>query len=195
MSVRRREYLSPKCEFRLRCDTEKGVYAAQDIREGELIAVWGGKLFRSAHLANLPQSIRRYTLQIEDDLYLVSVRGAHGSDLINHSCSPNAGLKSATSLVAMRDIKAGEEICYDYAMSDGSAYDEFACQCGSPLCRKAVTGSDWRLPELQERYAGFFSPYLMRRINPVGNVVDFLGKPRRNSGPGRASAPASTLAS
>ena len=64
----------------------------------------------------------------------------------------------------MRDIEAGEEVCFDYAMSDGEPYDEFDCQCGTPLCRGQVTGNDWQRPELQKRYDGYFSPYLQARI-------------------------------
>jgi hypothetical protein len=67
-------------------------------------------------------------------------------------------------LVAMRDIEPGEEICFDYAMSDSADYDEFDCVCGTELCRKVVTGADWKRPELQERYRGFLSSYLERRI-------------------------------
>jgi hypothetical protein len=65
----------------------------------------------------------------------------------------------------MRDIQPGEEICFDYAMSDTVAYDEFVCGCGAPNCRRSVTGSDWQLPELQKRYAGYFAPHVQRRID------------------------------
>jgi hypothetical protein len=71
------------------------------------------------------------------------------------------------ALVAIRDIQAGEELCYDYAMSDGSPYDEFECNCGAPNCRGRVTGDNWRDAELQEKYAGYFSPYLQRRIDQM----------------------------
>jgi len=64
----------------------------------------------------------------------------------------------------MRNIRAREEICYDYSMSYGSPYDEFLCSCQSSLCRGVVTGSDWMILDLQERYQGYFSPYLQRRI-------------------------------
>jgi hypothetical protein len=67
-------------------------------------------------------------------------------------------------VVAMRPIMPGEEICFDYAMTDGSPYDEFDCACGSPTCRGRVSGDDWRRPELWARYQGYFSPYLQRRI-------------------------------
>jgi uncharacterized protein len=67
-------------------------------------------------------------------------------------------------LIALRDIVAGEEVCYDYAMSDGSNIDEFPCQCGAPNCRGTITGRDWMNPVLQQAYAGHFSPYLSWRI-------------------------------
>ena len=102
-------------------------------------------------------------VQIEEDLFLTS-KGTL-ADYVNHSCNPNAGMYGATMLAAMRDIEPGEEVCWDYAMSDGSAYDEFDCTCQAPGCRHKVTGDDWRIPALWERYAGYFSPYLQRRID------------------------------
>jgi hypothetical protein len=38
------------------------------------------------------------------------------------------------------------------------------CKCGSPNCRGTVTGKDWQRPELQKRYAGYFSAYLAAKI-------------------------------
>ena len=64
----------------------------------------------------------------------------------------------------MRDIEAGEELTFDYAMSDGEPYDEFDCHCGADSCRGRVTGNDWKLPKLWLKYDGYFSPYLARRI-------------------------------
>ncbi len=64
----------------------------------------------------------------------------------------------------MRDIEPGEEICFDYAMTDSYPYDEFDCQCRSPMCRGRITANDWRLPDLQEHYRGYFSSYLEKRI-------------------------------
>jgi hypothetical protein len=63
----------------------------------------------------------------------------------------------------MRDIDGGEELTTDYAMFDTSS-GEMTCRCGRPACRGRITGSDWRIPELQARYAGYFSSYVQRRI-------------------------------
>ncbi len=140
----------------------RGVFATRTIAAGDLIAVWGGEVVTEADLPKLPHE-RRLAIQIDERLFLFSNREGP-ADWINHSCSPNAGMRGQVSLVAMRRIRAGEEIHYDYAMTDGSPYDEFVCSCGSPRCRGFVSGEDWRRPELVRRYAGFFSSYLEARI-------------------------------
>jgi uncharacterized protein len=38
------------------------------------------------------------------------------------------------------------------------------CKCRSSNCRGTLTGKDWQRPELQERYAGYFSAYLTKKI-------------------------------
>ena len=66
---------------------------------------------------------------------------------MNHSCEPNCGFLGNVILVTIRDIAAGEELTFDYAMSDGCDYDEFECRCGQPSCRGKVTGNDWMVPD------------------------------------------------
>ena len=141
----------------------RGVFARKPVRAGEVLAAWGGEVVHRERLRHLPSALTRISVQIEEELFLVpSAEGP--ADWINHSCEPNAGLRGQVTLVALRDIVPGEEICYDYAMSDGSDYDALDCCCGTANCRGRVTGQDWRLSALMAAYAGFFSPYLERRI-------------------------------
>jgi uncharacterized protein len=156
-------HLSPKLEHRT-TNGSRGVFAREAITAGEVISVWGGEVTPQHLFFKLSPSIQQISVQIEEGLYLAPSREGAG-EWVNHSCEPNAGMCGQVVLVAMRDIAAGEEVCYDYAMSDGSPYDEFTCGCGAPLCRGHVTGNDWSLPALWERYGGFFSPYLQRRID------------------------------
>lgn len=161
-------YLTDKCQVRNR-DVAGGhsVIARAVIERGELIGVWSGRIVGGDALDALPEEIRRHTVQIEEDLYLASTGPNEPPDFINHSCEPNAGLDGQIAIVAMRRILPGEEVTIDYAMCDGTPYDEFDCACGSALCRGKVTGDDWRDPVLWERYAGHFSPYLQRRIDAL----------------------------
>jgi uncharacterized protein len=141
----------------------RGLFALAPLAPGEVIAVWGGRIVPAAEFAALPEYRRSLSLQVEDAFYLVP-QGENAADFLNHSCAPNAGMAGQIVVVARRAIAAGEEICYDYAMTDGSGYDEFDCACGAPECRKKITGRDWERPELWTRYEGYFSPYLARRI-------------------------------
>lgn len=161
------KHISPKLEARTHLEKGGyGVFATEPIQAGELLIVWGGYIVSGEVLEQLSSSIRQLSIQVEENLYMVPTEG-EPADCVNHSCNPNAGISGQIALVAMCDIAPGEEVCYDYAMSDGSPYDEFECTCGVPNCRGRVTGDDWRCPELWERYSGYFSPYLQRRINQL----------------------------
>jgi hypothetical protein len=158
-------WLSPRLEARSRPDGQRGIFARDSIEAGALLTVWGGPVYDAAYVHALPEVTRVHCLQVEDDLFLLPPDPHEDADFFNHSCEPNAGMSGATALVAMRDIPAGTEVCYDYAMTDSSPYDEFRCRCQTALCRTSVRGTDWRLPELQRRYVGYFSSYLQRRID------------------------------
>ena len=78
---------------------------------------------------------------------------------INHSCAPNVGILGQIIFVAMRDVRAGEELTYDWAMEENiPARTE--CRCGAPTCRKILTGRDWTKPTLRRKYRRYLSAYL-----------------------------------
>ena len=86
---------------------------------------------------------------------------------MNHSCDPNIWLDDALTFTAMRDIKPGEELCYDYAMTDKGQYRPMTCHCGSQICRGVIKHNDWKIKKLQERYKNHFSPYINELIISV----------------------------
>lgn len=141
-----------------------GVFCVSPVRKGELLIVWGGTIVNRDQFNELDPLRQMLSVQVEEGLYLISTVFGPG-DHINHCCNPNAGLRGQIAVVALRDIEPGEEICFDYAMSDASDYDEFECACGASNCRGRITGNDWRKPELWERYEGYFSPYVQSRID------------------------------
>jgi hypothetical protein len=160
-------FLSPKCEGRYKPDCDmNGVFAIKPVKKGDVIAVFGGIVCDWEAFNKMPELNQMLCIQVEENLYLVPDRIGEG-DYFNHSCNPNAGLLGQITLVAMRDIHPGEEVCFDYAMSDCSPYDEFDCQCGAHNCRGHVTGNDWQMRELQVRYAGNFAPHIQRRIDAL----------------------------
>lgn len=144
-----------------------GAFAREPIQKGELIGIWGGRIVPEADLDRNLEFFTQRIIQIEEGLYLETPLPLEPIDCINHSCEPNVGFTGQIGLIAMRDIQAREELNFDYAMCDGSNYDEFDCYCGSPNCRGQVKGTDWSKPELWEKYDGYFMPYLARRIEAL----------------------------
>ena len=172
-------YASPRLVGKV-CNEKggRGVFARESIARGELLVVYAGAIVEARDLGKLAPEVRRLLLQVEESHYLLSqVEGC--ADWVNHCCEPNAGLRGQVALVAMRDIEAGEEITYDYAMSDGSSYDCFECRCGAESCRGRVGGDDWMLEELWERYRGHFSPYLQARIDTLQAARAVAARPVR----------------
>lgn len=160
-------WLDPRIEVRGTGLEGRGSFAAAPIAAGEIVIEWGGVVLNEAELATanmVPES----EVAIAEGRFLVNFfEEANSPDyFLNHSCDPNLWLADEVSLAARRDIATGEELTADYAIwqADESIVSSWVCRCGSPLCRSRVTGRDWRLPELQARYRGHFSPFLNARI-------------------------------
>ncbi len=145
----------------------RGVFAEQAIPRGRLLIVFGGDIISRKDVDQLAPDLRPLVIQVDEDCFLVSTKPGP-ADWVNHSCEPNAGLQGQITLVALRDIEVGEEITFDYAMSDGCDYDEFDCGCAAKRCRGRITGEDWCKPELIEKYQGYRSTYLDARLKSEG---------------------------
>ena len=141
-----------------------GSFALELIPKGSHIATFGGPILTTAAFSLEPPDVRSRSIQIERDSYLTGPPQREPGDTINHSCEPNCGMRNASQIVTIRDVLKGEELTYDYAMSDTADYDEFRCGCGAQTCRGTVTANDWKLPDIQARYQGYFSPYIARKI-------------------------------
>lgn len=78
---------------------------------------------------------------------------------LNHSCNPSASIKGRVTLVALRDIKEGEEITIDYSITECDDLWEMKCACGEKNCRKVVHPIQ-RLPEKQfKKYLPYIPTY------------------------------------
>jgi hypothetical protein len=160
-------YRSPKTEVRESKIHGRGLFAITDIAKDEIVAVKGGHIVDGKTLREkITPVLGPVEIQIDDDLFIASVIEEERELSMlysNHSCDPNLGMRGEISLVSMRDISAGEELTHDWAMTDDDDYF-VECNCGAANCRKTVSGKDWQRPDLQERYASYFSAYLARKI-------------------------------
>lgn len=144
----------------------KAVYAAQGFAEGEAIIRFTGRRFRADQVPSLMRGSSDRFVQVTPQHFM----GPSGKidDLINHSCDPNAGLRFAggsVTLVAVRDIAAGEEIAWDYSTTLAESNWHMICQCRSPECRRVIGNFSTLSQERQEwfRSRNLVAPYLRRR--------------------------------
>jgi len=57
---------------------------------------------------------------------------------VNHSCAPNCEtdeIDGSIWILALQNIKAGEELTYDYNLYDGEPGELAPCYCGAKTCR------------------------------------------------------------
>ncbi|QBK04003.1 SET domain-containing protein [Hylemonella gracilis] len=127
----------------------KGVFALQDIARGEMIIEYVGEII------NWKEALRRHPhdpkdpnhtfyFHVDEDHVIDAKVGGNASRWINHSCNPNCEADETDEgrvfIKALRKIKAGEELNYDYGLIIDEPYTkklkaEYPCWCGNKNCR------------------------------------------------------------
>jgi hypothetical protein len=142
----------------------KGVFAIKNFKKFETICFFQGEVM------TIDEMIKRVdedkegesdSLGIDDELYLDLDELSRS---FNHSCNPNAFIRGKNELVALRNIKEGGEITFDYSttMNDneekiknegkGGELWTCKCKCGSKNCRKIIHQFKTLPQETQEFY-------------------------------------------
>ena len=131
----------------------RGLYANADIKDGTKIIEYKGKIVTKKEVEE--------NSKFDNDkaIYLFNLNTRYDLDgdfkyntarLINHSCDPNcevAGVGLKVWVYAIRNIKKGEELSYDYGFGYDEFYKDFPCRCGSKNCVGYIVreGSRWRI--------------------------------------------------
>lgn len=163
--------LNPKLELKASKVGGKGTFATKNIKKGDLLLVLSGYVMKLSEEEKLPGSLSDNGIQVTENLSLcVSKKGELGGiNFFNHSCDPNAGIKGQIFLVAMRDIRKGEEVVFDYAMtlcrSKNAKPYNLKCLCGKENCRGIITDNDWKDTQLQRKYKGYFQYFIQEKID------------------------------
>lgn len=129
----------------------KGVYAVRPIAKGEVVLEYKGEIitWRQAlkrHPHDPEQPNHTFFFHLDEGHVIDGKFSQAPAKWVNHSCNPNLEANQEGNrvfLVALRDIRPGEELFYDYAlMIEGrkTAKDkrDHACLCKSPNCRKTM---------------------------------------------------------
>ena len=150
-------------EYRASSNFGGGLFATSEIAPGQIVASFDGDYWNwDKSVSDLPNEspdyTRDHTIQYAPGKSRDSAAGL--GRYANHSCDPNCGIKNYFDLVAMRPIARGEQITWDYAMTEHNDWF-MTCRCGSPRCRKLITGYHNLPPEFRDAYKGFISQWLI----------------------------------
>ena len=132
---------------------KNGLYASCNIKKGTKIIEYKGKIISVNKSKTDPK------FDNEKAIYLFNINKRFDLDgdfkfniarLINHSCNPNCevfgeGLK--VWVYAMKDIRKGDELSYDYGFSYDENFRQYPCNCRSKKCVGYIVreGSRWRI--------------------------------------------------
>jgi hypothetical protein len=142
----------------------RGVFANKHFKKGEIIFEFHGNFYTHEEL---PKPYYDYYVQIGEDLFM----GPSGDmdDIFNHSCNPNSWLQINSKkvfLIAMEDIKKGDEIVWDYSTTMYEDDWEMNCNCGSENCRGIIREFKYLPTNIQKKYLdlGIVPVYVLKNF-------------------------------
>lgn len=130
-----------------------GLFAARDLAAGERLIEYKGTRYEQGELPNMEIDGVTKFLGLSDG---TGIDGTGWAALANHGCEPNCELREEQCrgrtrawLFALRDLRQGEELVWDYRLivkSRKEAFSLWACACGAQTCRGTMAN-----PELFRR--------------------------------------------
>jgi len=134
----------------------KGVFALKDIpKETKIIEYVGKKITKAEADKIADEQYEKGESGEEGHVYIFELNKRYDIDgnvdwnparLINHSCDPNCETEGDDGhiwILAMRDIKKGEELSYDYCY-DIDDVEDHPCRCGAKNCCGFIIGEKYR---------------------------------------------------
>jgi DNA-directed RNA polymerase subunit K/omega len=126
-----------------------GLQAEEDISRGKLVIEYIGEILDETQMIQrlerqrilTPSDKEYYIMELDNGVYVDGKYEGNLSRFINHSCDPNCELqrwnvrgKIRIGIVAIKAIKKGEALSYDYQF-DTQQEDVFKCYCQANNCR------------------------------------------------------------
>lgn len=144
-------------------DRDLGVFAQMDFPKGKIV-VHGRKVkevpYRTSH---------SFQVGFGQHIQMDKI-----SRSINHACEPNTGVRNnrngAYDFIALRAIKAGEEITWDYETTEFISISIGRCFCSSKHCRKEIKGFKYLPYRVIRKYGIYIADYLKETV--VKDYID-----------------------
>ena len=130
-----------------------GLFAKSDINKGEKVIEYKGRKFTHKQVEEndrFDNSKAIYLFTLNERYVLDGDTKINTAKYINHSCDPNCEvdiIKGKIWIIAIKDIKKGDELSYDYGFGYDADFRQFPCKCRSKNCCGYIVRDDqrWRI--------------------------------------------------
>ena len=113
----------------------KGIFATKDFKKGGTVFIFKGTTHKHINKSIKDTFEHPDWVGIDKNTWIDPKKEYH---FINHSCDPNMGTKGKVTFCALKNIKKGSELTFDYSISEADEKWSMKCQCGSKNCRKVI---------------------------------------------------------
>src|SRR3989338_3663068 len=148
----------------------KGIFALKNIKKGETIFIIKGKKInflinnkKQAEIAGFNWIGFGKNEWIDPTNY-----GLY----LNNSCNPNSAIKGRVVVIAIRNIKKGEEITFDYSLKEADIFWHIKCHCGSRNCRKTIKSIQFLPYKIFNKYK-LHIPEYFKKVFKKFNISNF----------------------
>ena len=105
------------------------------------------------------------SLQVDEGLHQISSDPESIENFLNHSCEPNGYIDfQDLTFRALRNIKMGEELTFNYLTTEWDMANKFDCECLSKYCFKKIKGFKYLTFIQKSRLSPLLSPFLKNKL-------------------------------
>jgi D-alanine-D-alanine ligase len=141
-----------------------GIYASRDLKQGDIIFKGEGRAQRIITKRFVEKNwnedeklhFRRYAYPVSEELFILWDEDPSEWAPQNHSCDPNTEF-DGLNVMAIKDIRKGDELTLDYAQFLDENMEPFQCQCGAFNCRGLIMGVPENSLTAREKFKNGFN--------------------------------------
>ncbi len=139
----------------------KGLFANQNIKKGEIIAIIKGKVVNWIVINKSTSAVGPNWIGLRKNHW---INPNHTFEKLNHSCNPSSGIRGSRTLVAIRNIKNEEEVTIDYSITEEDLFWRLnsKCKCGSKKCRKIIRSIQFLPLKTYKSYLPYVPNYFQK---------------------------------
>lgn len=148
-------FVSGKIEVR-ESNKGKSLFTKEEIKKDEKILEFEKKF---------QKNVTETSMQIDENLHQESKNLTALENFLNHSCEPNGYIDfKDLTFRALRNIKKGEELTFNYNTSDWDMGEGFDCKCGSKNCLHKIKGFKILTIIQKNKLEPLLSPFLKKKL-------------------------------